>query len=258
MYYSGNSLNNNSVVLNPNNSLNLFKLSKGIYKFDYQISGDLNDHLDLTVTKGSIDVFVNNQWQNITDTLQFQNIQSVSRLRTENLQHIKLRVNKESSFSFGVVDDGLINNPTASLNLGHRFDFDLGDKRAKAWSVGKIDKLTGANWSNGKVDNLTAPQIGIEENIGGDDVTDWVKFSLKKGATINLTTDGAIVEIVNYKNQVVFGSDDSYESNLNGFLKAGTYFLHYSSESSMVETFYSQATFSFDSPSVIPNSNMHV
>jgi hypothetical protein len=236
MYYSGNSLDNNSGVLNLNNSLNFFKLSRGIYEFDYQIvSSDLADRLNFSLTKGSMSVFTNGKWQNFTGTLPLQNTQ----------QHIKLRANKETNLSLEVVDDGLISNPTVNLNLGSKFDFDLGDSRSKAWSVGKIDKLTGANWSNGQVENLNVPQIGIVETIGGDDVTDWVKFSLKKGATINLTTDGAIAEIVNYKNQVVLGSDDSYGSDLTGYLKAGTYFLHYSSESSMVETFYSQASFTF-------------
>ncbi len=236
MYFSGSSLDNNSGVLNSNNSLNFFKLSRGIYEFDYQlVSRDLSDRINLSLTKGSMSVFNDGKWQDFTEALPLQNTQ----------QHLKLRVNKESNFSLSVFDDGLITNPTVNINLGSKFDFDLGDSRSKAWAAGKIDKLTGVNWYNGKVENLEVPQIGIVETIGGDDVTDWVKFSLKKGATINLTTDGAIAEIVNYKNQVILGSNDSYESNLTGYLKAGTYFLHYSSESSMVETFYSQASFTF-------------
>lgn len=236
MYYSGNYLDNNSGVLKPNNPLNLVKLSKGIYELDYQIvSSEGGYRLNLIVDKGSMSIFVDGKWQDFTGTLPLQDTQ----------QHLKLRVNKESNFSLGVFDDGLINNPTVNLNLGSKFDFDLGDSRSKAWSAGKIDKLTGANWSNGRVESLDVPQIGIVETIGGDDVTDWVKFSLKKGATINLTTDGAIAEIVNFKNQVVLGSNDSYESDLTGYLKAGTYYLHYSSESSMVETFYSHANFTF-------------
>jgi hypothetical protein len=240
MYYSGNSLNNNSGVIDSNNVLNLFDLSKGVYKIDYQlVSQDASDRLELTVNKGSISIFINHQWQDFTGTLSLQNYMN------EDFQHLRLRVNEVTNFTLAVVDDGLISNPTVNLNLSPKFDFDLGDRRNKAWSAGKIDKLTGAAWYEGKVEISQVPQIGIVENIGGDDVTDWVRFSLKQGATINLVTDGAITEIVNSKNQVVLGSDDAYESNLNVFLKTGTYFLHYSSESSTVETFYSHASFSF-------------
>lgn len=63
---------------------------------------------------------------------------------------------------------------------------------------------------------------------------------MDKATLVLIETEKAIFELVNSKKQVVASSDDGYSSSLYAQLKPGTYYLHYSSESSTSEVFKSQ------------------
>jgi hypothetical protein len=55
-----------------------------------------------------------------------------------------------------------------------------------------FDPLTGLNWNNGQVIRNDSIGIKITETIGGDDVSDYAKFSLSEVSNIRLNTTGAI------------------------------------------------------------------
>jgi hypothetical protein len=115
--------------------------------------------------------------------------------------------------------------------------FDFGDRAYKAWNIGKPSEFDcPATFARGR--RLTS--LNITEKIGGNDYSDHVRVEIKANAAIQLITQGAIAEIVNSKHQVVASSNDSYESKVETTLKPGTYFLHFSSESSMEEIFTSK------------------
>jgi hypothetical protein len=57
----------------------------------------------------------------------------------------------------------------------------------------RIDPLTGLSWNNGQVTRSDSTiGIKITETIGGDDVSDYAKFSINEASEIRLNTIGAI------------------------------------------------------------------
>jgi hypothetical protein len=114
---------------------------------------------------------------------------------------------------------------------------DFGDTRATAWIPGRPSEF---ECPVTKDSRRRFSSLNITEKIGGDDVSDWVKLDIRQTAYIELTTQNAIAEIVNARNRVVVGSDDAYESKLTATLQPGTYYLHFSSESSLSEIFTSK------------------
>jgi hypothetical protein len=240
MQYSGIKLTANVGTINKQKSLKLAQCLKGEYDFSYKfLSADANDSLNLVVGSGLVSVSLDHgvSWTPISKSFSFN--------YSKNLTGIKLRVDSRSA-SFGLVASDRINlsNPTVQLTFGNNFDFDLPDTRYQAWSMGQIDSLTGLSWNNGQVthsDSLVG--IKITESIGGDDVSDYAKFSLSATSDIRLETNNAIAQIINYKGQVVIDSSDSYDSVLEGHLAAGTYYIGFSTESSTSETFTSSLSF---------------
>ncbi len=144
-------------------------------------------------------------------------------------------VSRGTSLSFVSTTDSLMTITTTAAD-----PFDLGDRASRAWNAGKVDKLTNLSWNGAVVGPGQQAGLTITEQIGGDDVTDWVKFRVTGKATqIQLDTNGAIAELVRGKS-VVVGSSDAYDSSLTATLTRGTYYLHFSSESSMSEAFTSR------------------
>ncbi|MEY2831458.1 MAG: hypothetical protein RLZZ574_716 [Cyanobacteriota bacterium] len=239
MQYSGIKLTSNVGTINKLKPLKLSQCLKGVYDFNYKfLSADSKDSLNLVVGSGLISVSLDNG-------VSWTQAKSFSFKYNKNLTDIKLRVDSRSA-SFGLVASDRINlsNPTVQLTFGNNFDFDLPDTRYQAWGMGQIDSLTGLNWNNGQVtrsDSLIG--IKITEAIGGDDVSDYAKFSLSATSDIKLETNNAIAQIINYKGQVVIDSSDSYDSVLEGHLAAGTYYIGFSTESSTVGSFTSSLSF---------------
>lgn len=85
--------------------------------------------------------------------------------------------------------------------------------------------------------------ISITETIGGDDVSDYAKFSLNESSKIRLDTIGAISQIINYKGLVVADLSDSYNSTIDANLTPGTYYIGFKCESSLSSTFTSSVSF---------------
>jgi hypothetical protein len=239
MQYSGIKLINNIGTINKQKVLKLGQCTKGEYDLSYKfLSTDLNDGLKLVIGSGLMSVSLDNgsTWTQITESFNFN--------YSKNLKNIKLRVDSRSA-SFGLVASDLKNlsNPTVQLTLSSNFDFDMPDSRYYAWGMGQIDSLTGLNWNNGQVTRLDS-LIGIKitEFIGGDDVSDYAKFTLSESSNIKLQTYNAIAQVISYKGQVVLDSNDSYNSIIDGTLVAGTYYIGFSTESSTVGTFTSEMT----------------
>lgn len=238
MQYSGIKLTANVGTINKLKPLKLSQCLKGVYDFDYKfLSADTNDSLNLVVGSGLISVSLDNG-------VSWTQAKSFSFKYNRNLTDIKLRVDSRSA-SFGLVASDRINlsNPTVQLTLGKSFDFDLPDTKYYSWNMGGIDPLTGLNWNNGQVIRNDSIGIKITETIGGDDFSDYAKFSLSEVSNIRLNTTGAIAQIINYKGSVVIDSSDTYDSVLEKNLTAGTYYIGFSSESSTVGTFTSSLSF---------------
>jgi hypothetical protein len=238
MQYSGIKLTANVGTINKLKPLKLSQCLKGVYDFNYKfLSADTNDSLNLVVGSGLISVSLDNG-------VSWQFAKSFSFKYNRNLTDIKLRVDSRSA-SFGLVASDRVNlsNPTVQLTLGKSFDFDLPDTKYYSWNMGGIDPLTGLNWNNGQVVRNDSMEIKITETIGGDDFSDYAKFSLLEASNIRLNTTGAIAQIINYQGSVVIDSSDSYESVLEKNLTAGTYYIGFSSESSTVGTFTSSLSF---------------
>lgn len=127
-------------------------------------------------------------------------------------------------------------NSTAQLQLPLA-EADRIDRRSSAWNMGRIDRLTSLDWNEGIVGKAAASGIRITESIGGDDVSDYARFNLSKAATVRIETEEAIAQLLNSKGMVVADSSDGYESLLSANLKRGTYYLGFSSESSIAQAF---------------------
>jgi hypothetical protein len=238
MQYSGIKLTANVGTINKLKPLKLSQCLKGVYDFNYKfLSADTNDSLNLVVGSGLISVSLDNG-------VSWTQAKSFSFKYNKNLTDIKLRVDSRSA-SFGLVASDRINlsNPTVQLNFGKSFDFDMPDTKYHSWNMGGIDPLTGLNWNNGQVVRNDLMGIKITETIGGDDFSDYAKFSLSEASNIRLNTTGAIAQIINYQGSVVIDSSDSYDSVLEKNLTAGTYYIGFSSESSTVGTFTSSLSF---------------
>jgi hypothetical protein len=238
MQYSGIKLTANVGTINKLKPLKLSQCLKGVYDFNYKfLSTDTNDSLNLVVGSGLLSVSLDNG-------VSWTQAKSFSFKYSKNLTDIKLRVDSRSA-SFGLVASDRVNlsNPTVQLNFGSSFDFDLPDTKYNSWNMGGIDPLTGLNWNNGQVVRNDSMEIKITETIGGDDFSDYAKFSLSEASNIRLNTTGAIAQIINYQGSVVIDSSDSYDSVLEKNLTAGTYYIGFSSESSTVGTFTSSLSF---------------
>ncbi len=132
---------------------------------------------------------------------------------------------------------------------------DMSNKQSRAWNMGTLAKrrrnpktgesrdiLTGADWNEGIASKNCTGVSTISESIGGDDITDWARFRVNVPVQANLITDNAIAAIVNSSYRVVVDSSDGYSSNLTATLQPGTYFLQFSTESSIPALFTSQLT----------------
>ncbi len=131
----------------------------------------------------------------------------------------------------------------------------MGNKQSRAWNMGtlakrrrnpksgeSVDILTGADWNEGATSKNRSGVSTISESIGGDDITDWARFRVSVPVQVNLVTVNAIAAIVNSSYRVVVDSSDGYSSNLTTVLEPGTYFLQFSSESSIGSLFTSKLT----------------
>lgn len=238
MQYSGIKLTANVGTINKQQPLKLSQCLKGVYDFSYKfLSADTNDSLNLVVGSGLISVSLDNG-------VSWTQAKSFSFKYSKNISNIKLRIDSRSA-SFGLVASDRVNlsNPSVQLTFGSSFDFDLPDTKYYSWNMGGIDPLTGLNWNNGQVIRNDSIGIKITETIGGEDVSDYAKFSLSEASNIRLNTTGAIAQIINYQGSVVIDSSDSYSSVLEKNLAAGTYYIGFSSESSTVGTFTSSLSF---------------
>lgn len=123
------------------------------------------------------------------------------------------------------------------------FTNDMGNSAVMAWDMGTRNSLSdGIIWNNGITEIFGSSGISlINESIGGDDVTDFATFVLGQSANLRLTTNNAIVEILNdTASSVIASSNDGYSSIINVALQPGRYYLHYSSEGSIAEQFTSE------------------
>lgn len=224
-------------TVNFGESLKVVDALRGEYEIGFELlTSDPGDYLKLSLEKGKMSVFVNGQWQPIA------NKEYSFQPNGQMPETLKVRVNSQAAFSIATVDPNAPTNPGATITLDSKLSEDLGDRSSRAWNAGKLDPTTGLQWNEGIVSAQPSAGISIREGIGGDDVSDWVKFSVTKTRTVQIQTGGAIVELVK-KNAVVAGSDDGYSSNFTSQLTRGTYYLHFSSESSTLEAFTSAVTF---------------
>lgn len=206
--------------------------------FDYELfTSDPGDYLTLVLERGKVSVWLNHQWQPVSGAFAFQ----PGPMQADSL---KLRVERKASFSFSTVDsysvypyDDAPTSPSAWFGLAPGLEPDMGDSRSSAWTIGKVDALTGVSWNEGIVGSSTAPGIYITETIGGDDVSDYAKFSITRVTTVKVETDGAIAQLLNARGMVVTDSSDGYQSTLIAQLRRGTYYLGFSTESSTSELF---------------------
>jgi hypothetical protein len=190
MQYSGIKLTANVGTINKLKPLKLSQCLKGVYDFDYKfLSADTNDSLNLVVGSGLISVSLDNG-------VSWTQAKSFSFKYNQNLTNIKLRIDSRSA-SFGLLASDRVNlsNPSVQLTLGKSFDFDMPDTRYRSWNMGGIDPLTGLNWNNGQVIRNDSIGIKITETIGGDDFSDYAKFSLNEVSNIRLKTTGAIANL---------------------------------------------------------------
>lgn len=112
-------------------------------------------------------------------------------------------VTRLTALSFVPDADALITFTTTAAD-----PCDLGDRSSRSWNAGKVDSLTNLSWNEGVVGPGNQAGLTITEKIGGDDVSDWVKFRVTGKATqIKLDTEGTIAEIVKGKSVVVGSSD---------------------------------------------------
>jgi hypothetical protein len=130
------------------------------------------------------------------------------------------------------------NDELTGLNLG----------TLKPWET---DTNTGKEYNQGYV--YGSYHLGasyINEFIGGDDVSDWIKFSLDEPSYINFYHSGAIAEIIDNTvlPLVVASSQDSYSGNLQAYLQPGNYSIHFSSESSISDLFNASLYLSNSNP----------
>lgn len=225
-------------TIQSNQQLLVTDANRGEYLLNFNLfSPDQSDALNLEVTKGRLSVFANGAWTPVPKVLSLPNIESRGGA-------LRLRVDRTANLSFRLVDsftnpafNDVPTNPTARLQLtGLESSLDMGDRRSSAWNMGRIDRLTGLEWNEGIVDRA-ASSFRITESIGGDDVSDYARFSLSKAATVRIETEGAIAQLLNSKGMVVADSSDGYESLLTANLKRGTYYLGFSSESSIAQAF---------------------
>jgi hypothetical protein len=195
MQYSGIKLTSNVGTINKQQPLKLSQCLKGVYDFSYKfLSADTNDSLNLVVGSGLISVSLDNG-------ISWTQAKSFSLKYNKNLTNIKLRIDSRSA-SFGLIaSDALragvanrvnLSNPSVQLTFGKSFDFDMPDTKYYSWNMGGIDPLTGLNWNNGQVIRNDSIGIKITETIGGDDFSDYAKFSLSEASNIRLNTQGAI------------------------------------------------------------------
>ena len=117
------------------------------------------------------------------------------------------------------------NDPLNGLNLG----------TLNPWET---DSNTGTEYNQGYV--YGSYHLGasyITETIGGDDVSDYVQFSLDESSYLNFYHNNAIAQILDENQQVIIGSDDGPNGNLQAYLNPGHYYIGFSSESSISEFF---------------------
>lgn len=120
---------------------------------------------------------------------------------------------------------------------------DLGNDSITGLNLGVLkpwesDTDTGTEYNQGYI--YGSYHLGasyITEFIGGDDISDYINFSLDESSYINFYHSNAIAEILDSNNQVVVGSNDSYSGNLQAYLSPGNYSIGFSSESSTPELF---------------------
>jgi hypothetical protein len=239
MQYSGIKLTANVGTINKNKSIKIGQCLKGEYDLSYKfLNADAKDCLTLIVGSGLISISLDNG-------ISWTQAKSFDFKYSNTLSNVKLRIDsKSANFAFVASDRVNPSNPTVQLTFGNSFDFDLPDTKYYAWSMGGIDPLTGLSWNNGQVTRSDSSiGINITEAIGDDDVSDYCKFSLSTVSDIRVNTQGAIAQIINYKGQVVIDSSDSYSSILDAHLAAGTYYIGFSSESSMAENFTASIAF---------------
>ncbi|MCT7992535.1 hypothetical protein [Laspinema olomoucense] len=114
-----------------------------------------------------------------------------------------------------------------------------------AWFLGTLYpegfEPEGIIWNNGEISGSDHSGYSeIIETIGGDDVVDFFTFHLAMPATLRLTTNNAIAALLNEQaNSVIWDFNDAYQSEGTIRLNPGTYYLQYSTESSMPEEFNS-------------------
>jgi hypothetical protein len=186
MQYSGIKLTASVGSIDKLQPLKLSQCLKGEYDISYRfLSTDLNDSLNLVVGSGSISVSLNNgsTWTKIDRSYSFN--------YNKNFSKFKLKIDSKSANFALVANDRLTpSTPKIQLNLGSSFDFDLPDTKYYSWSMGGIDPLTGLSWNNGRVTRSDSTiGIKITETIGGDDVSDYAKFSLNEASKIKLQTN---------------------------------------------------------------------
>lgn len=239
MQYSGITLTNKTGTINKNKYLKLNQVLKGEYDFSYKFTSlDTKDKLKLVVGEGSLLLSTNGgtSWLTVNNFFELNYRSTTTKLKIQVLS-------RSAKFAFVSADKENLSSPQIQLTLGQQFNFDMPNSRYSSWAMGEVDPLTGLSYNQGKLTSLDTPGITILETIGGDDVADYAKFSLKNPESIHIDTQNAIVQVINYKGQVVLDSNDSYTSALDGNLAAGTYYLGFSSESSTIGTFTSEISF---------------
>jgi hypothetical protein len=123
--------------------------------------------------------------------------------------------------------------PENSFNLGEFTPDNTGDPSQAQ------DKV----WNRGYVYNSAQNGVSqIQSFIGGDDLSQWIKFTLNSPLMITVEHNNVITELVNSNNGVIVNSSGNYEGIFQAQLEPGNYFVHFSSESSIKELFTTNIT----------------
>jgi hypothetical protein len=233
MFYSGVDVVNQQAVVNYGEVLTIAQVNQGEYGLEYQLqSSDPCDYFTLAENSGQVSVFVNQAWHPVEGSVRFPNTQDSELLRIR-VDSSKASFSMQAGDGYDCYPGDTLTHPKLLVSLGSEFNFDMGNTAKEAWELGRITPQTSLTWMNGRVEQGTR-SIQITENIGGDDVSDYLSFTLAKPATVGIQTEGAIAQVLNGNaTAVIVDSNGFYESTFKVRLPPGHYFLGFSSESSI-------------------------
>ena len=125
-------------------------------------------------------------------------------------------------------------SPETAWNMGVLKPWETDSNSGIAWEQGYI-------YSNGGHNSITAL-------IGGENVNEYVTFTLEEMSYLNFYHNNVIAEILDNNMEVIVSSNDGYDGNLKTQLEASNYYIHFSTDASDSELFTAQIHLSKSDP----------